>query len=79
VPICVTNYVNQCMFVVVIAKCSHFSGHRVFSSAYYSMYHLGLMCYLMSTRKLCYRKDVRAMHNPTIRTWFEARKSTSII
>jgi len=27
------------------------------------------------TRKLCYRKDVRAMHNPTICTWFEARKS----
>jgi len=27
------------------------------------------------TRKLCYRKDVRAMHNPTIRKWFEARKS----
>ena len=30
------------------------------------------------TRKLCYRKDVRAMHNPTIRTWFEARKSICI-
>jgi len=31
------------------------------------------------TRKLCYRKDVRAMHSPTIRTWFEARKSISTI
>jgi len=28
----------------------------------------------LKTRKLCYRKDIRAMHNPTIRTWFEARK-----
>ena len=27
------------------------------------------------TRKLRYRKDVLAMHNPTIHTWFEARKS----
>ena len=27
------------------------------------------------TRKLCCRKNVREMHNPTIRTWFEARKS----
>jgi len=27
------------------------------------------------TSQLCYRKDVRTMHNPTIRTWFEARKS----
>jgi len=31
------------------------------------------------TRKLCYRKDVRVMHNPTIRTWFEARKSICTI
>jgi len=31
------------------------------------------------TRKLCYRNDVRAMHNPTIRTWFEARKSICTI
>ena len=32
-------------------------------------------CTRYKTRKLCYRKDVRAMHNPTIRTWFAARKS----
>jgi len=31
------------------------------------------------TRKLCYRKDVRAMHNPTIRTWVAARKSICTI
>jgi len=31
------------------------------------------------TRKLCYRKDVRAMHNPTICSWFEARKSICTI
>jgi len=31
------------------------------------------------TRMLCYRKDVRAMHNPTIRTWFAARKSICTI
>jgi len=29
----------------------------------------------LKTRKLCYRKDVRMMHNTTIRTWFAARKS----
>jgi len=31
------------------------------------------------TRKLCYRKDVRAMHNPTMHTWFAARKSICTI
>jgi len=34
---------------------------------------------IIKTRKLCYRKDVRAMHNLTIRTWFEARKSNCTI
>jgi len=33
----------------------------------------------LKTRKLCYRKDVRAMHNPTICTWFAARKFISTI
>jgi len=31
------------------------------------------------TRKLCYCKHVRGMHNPTIRTWFEATKSICTI
>jgi len=29
------------------------------------------------TRKLCYHKDYHTIHNPTIRTWFAARKSIS--
>jgi len=34
-----------------------------------------VQCIQYHTRMLYYRKDVRAMHNPTIRSWFEARKS----